>query len=90
MCYNINRSFTMKFKGRYWKRGLGSEEDRGPFEFLIEVSREEPDLYKKAIEEAKLYVMCELESVPTTIQIINPQLLLGDQWVSLDIHPLIK
>jgi len=76
----------MKFTGKYWTRVLDSEEVRGPFEFSVEVSREEPDLYQKAIEEAKDYVSYELECIPTATQIIDPQLKIGNEWVKLDSH----
>ena len=73
----------MKYKGRYWKRRVDSEERQGPIEFSIEVSPDEVDPDKKAIEKAQRFVMCDLECTTTAIAIEGPQLLVGDQWVGL-------
>jgi hypothetical protein len=73
----------MRYKGRYWKGRIDSEEKQDPFEFTIEVDPNETDPDKKAIEKAKIFVMCELESTATAIIIENPQILIGDKWVNL-------
>ena len=73
----------MKYTGRYWKRRVGFEEKEGPFEFYIEVDVNEAEPDKKAIEKAKMFVMCDLECTTTAVAIEDPQLKVGDQWVSL-------
>ena len=73
----------MEYKGRYWKRRIDSEERQGPIGFSIIVSPDEIDPDKKAIEKAKLHVMCDLECTTTATIIEDPQILISGQWIGL-------